>query len=148
MNTAPKFNSRYSLYCKQFGNTSGCRIYFLMIESHGHSFPQLGLQPSHPSSALPTSQRPTQLYPTYTAYSWRTQGGKLFSRPMNSFLIFFFSPARVVKPLNRRPEASQSLSLEAFKFLQTLSGDPTHAVNVAKRASHLTLQLMPYKWPK
>lgn len=90
MNTAPKFNSRYSLYCKQFGNTSGCRIYFLMIESHGHSFPQLGLQPSHPSSALPTSQRPTQLYPTYTAYSWRTQGGKLFSRPMNSFLIFFF----------------------------------------------------------
>ena len=30
MNTTPKFNSRYSLYCEQFGNISGCRTYFLM----------------------------------------------------------------------------------------------------------------------
>ena len=148
MNATPKFNSRYSLYCKQFGNTSRCRIYILMTQSHRYSFPRLGLQPSHPSSAFPTSQRPTQLCPTYTAYSWRTERGKFFSTPMEFFFIFFFPPVRVVKPLNRCPERSQSSSLEVFKFLQTLNGDLTHAINTAKRASHLTLQQMPYKWPK
>lgn len=132
MNVTPKFDSRYSLHCKQFSNTSECRIYFLMTESHGYSLPQLGLQPSHPNSALPTSWRPTQLCPTYTAYSWRIQRGKFFSRHTEFFLIIPPPPVRVVKPQKRCPERSVSSSLEVFKFPWMLSGDLTHAVNVSK----------------
>lgn len=142
MSATSTFHPRYSLYFKPFGNTSGCRIHFLIRESQGYSLPQLEW---HPRSALATSQRPRQLCPTYTADSWRTQ---LMGNSPLDLQKFFYScnSGQAPEQMFRKVRVFTVEDVQIPPCAQWGSSPCSQCTQVSK--SLVNLQHTPYKYPK